>query len=158
MAITLETQGLIAIKREDSDNKWILVSKNPDIIKPFTWFGSFQSCYECELDVVTKLMENASYYEKYDMTYTIEDITIQGNPIINEMILELRHIERKFIKENLNEVIIQTYLDLFNARFGHLNYVIEVQDGTDHHYYTEYVPGFSFNGDRELDFTVMIED
>jgi hypothetical protein len=154
----IETQGLVAIRRTDKENRWILISKNYKICKPFECLSDFRSVNEIyQIDVAT-FIGNALVYEKHGLSYKIQDLEVYdfSNPIANEMQSDIRFIESRF---KVNSGLVPDYLDYFNKRFKGINYQIRVKDSNDPHFYLEYLPGFSQgSNDTTLDFTVVLVD
>lgn len=154
----VETQGLVAIRRTDKENCWILISKNYAICRPFECLSDFRSTNElCQTDV-SIFLENALVYEKHGLSYTIRDLEVYdgSNPITTGLKSEIKFMESRF---KINCGIIQHYLDYFNDRYMGLDYQIRVKDHNDTHFYNEYIPGFSQGlNDTTLDFTVVLVD
>ena len=154
----VETQGLVAIRRTDKENRWILISKNYKICKPFECLSDFRSANELyPIDVAT-FIDNALIYEKHGLSYTIQDLEVYdfSNPIANEMQSDIRFIESRF---KVNCGVVTHYLEYFNDRFKGISYQIQVKAYNDTHFYLEYLPGFSQGlNDTTLDFTVVLLD
>ena len=155
----VETQGLVAIRRTDKiADRWILVSKNYKICKPFECLSDFRSTNELYPIDVAALIDNAVIYEKYGLSYAIRDLEVYdfSNPIANEMQSDIRFIESRF---KVNSGLVPDYLDYFNKRYTGFDYQIQVKDYNDTHFYNEYIPGFSQGlNDTTLEFTVDLVD
>ena len=155
----IETQGLVATRRTDKiADRWILISKNNDICKPFECLSDFRSTNElCPIDVAT-FIDNALIYEKHGLSYTIQDLEVYdfSNPITTEIQDHIRFMESRF---KVNCGVVTHYLDYFNDRFKGISYQIRVKDSNDPHFYIEYLPGFSQGlNDTTLEFTVVLLD